>query len=232
MEPVLIDNWESNNGITLGSGAKEGLMRYAHLVHSWNRKKNITGYNTLDEIVSGLLLKSIDPLLRHNVPRGTFLFDLGSGSGSPGIPIALILKGSRMVLIESNQRKATFISRAVDELELKNCSVVCARGEDVARMDEYRQKGDWVFSRAFGPLFITMEIGTPLLKTGGYLYVYGNEKRLEQTERYAEHMENLGLSLEELAGREKEIVFKKDFPSHHKYPRRYAVMKRDAGCID
>ncbi len=231
MELTLIDDWERTNRFSLREETRISLVRYSHLIYAENKKHNITGFRTVDEIISNLLLKSIDPLVRHNVPRGTLLFDLGSGSGSPGIPIALVLEESRMVLIESNRKKAEFIARVLSDLGMNNCTVLCSRGEDVARMMEYRERGDWVFSRAFGPLFTVIELGAPLLRTGGFLYVYGNDEYNTRMNRFFIHMKNLGLSLECREGEVDEVLFRKASKTDERYPRRYAVIKREASCM-
>jgi 16S rRNA G527 N7-methylase RsmG len=55
--------------------------------------------------------------------------DLGAGAGFPGLPLAIALPGSRLWLVESNERKCQFLQRAVAECELDNVEVVRERVE-------------------------------------------------------------------------------------------------------
>lgn len=57
--------------------------------------------------------------------------DIGSGAGLPGIPLAVLRPDLQMVLVESLQRRATFLELAVDELGLADrVTVVRGRAED------------------------------------------------------------------------------------------------------
>ncbi len=58
------------------------------------------------------------------------LIDLGSGAGFPGIPIKLWVPQLNVTLIESRQRKATFLREVIRTLQLTGISVFCGRGED------------------------------------------------------------------------------------------------------
>jgi 16S rRNA (guanine527-N7)-methyltransferase len=79
---------------------------------------------------------------------GKYIIDVGSGSGLPGIPLALALPGSSVTLLESNNKKSTFLKQAVIELALANVDVVHARVEAW----NVPQAFDVVISRAFSDL--------------------------------------------------------------------------------
>lgn len=96
------------------------------------------------------VLDSLSPLSLFERPPASAL-DIGSGAGFPGIPLAIAWPTTTVVLLESREKKAGFLERAVRELGLKNVRVVCARLED--------EGGDWrvgptesVFVRAVGDL--------------------------------------------------------------------------------
>ncbi|MDE0717983.1 MAG: class I SAM-dependent methyltransferase, partial [Rhodospirillaceae bacterium] len=98
------------------------LAAYVELLQRWNARLNLTA---LDDSDHGLDRLVIEPLAaaRH-VPRATLnVIDIGSGSGSPAIPLRIALGGTRLVLVEARQRKAAFLREAVRRLELADCTV-------------------------------------------------------------------------------------------------------------
>lgn len=94
--------------------------------------------------------------------------DLGSGGGLPGLPLALTFADCRWLLVESMARRATFLRRAVEMLDLGDrVDVVEARAEVVGRSPTARGIFDLVVARSFGPPGVVAECAAPLLRVGG-----------------------------------------------------------------
>lgn len=93
-------------------------------------------------------------------------YDLGSGAGLPGIPLAIAEPELRVTLVEARRNRAAFLELAVDELALPNVSVFVGRAEDlIARVD-------LVAARAFTDAPGCWRIAEPLLKPGGRLLYF------------------------------------------------------------
>lgn len=117
------------------------LAAYVELLQRWNARLNLTA---LDDSDHGLDRLVIEPLAaaRH-VPRATVnLIDIGSGSGSPAIPLRIALAGARLVMVEVRQRKAAFLREAVRRLELADCTVEAGRFETLASRPDLQQAFD------------------------------------------------------------------------------------------
>ena len=85
VEQRLVRSWAERSGVRLPESAPELLARYAAMVVEANERHNLTGCSTMPEALETLVLGSLAPLIRLDVPRGTRYADIGSGSGVPEI---------------------------------------------------------------------------------------------------------------------------------------------------
>lgn len=223
----------------LNSDQIEKLMQYALYLSAENLKYNLTGHKTIEDILENLIGGSLLPLPLLNVPRGTYFADLGTGAGIPGIPLSICLEDSKSVLFDSNAKKIRFIEEFCRMYKINNVRGVSCRIEEAGKDRQLRESFDWVFSRAMADLYIISEMASPLLKTGGYLYLYSRDLELTENIIVRKHLEELGLELcckteENSKGIKNEtegILLKKIFPCGEKFPRRYAAIKRDRDRI-
>ena len=127
---LLIPFLENN---ALDAARLELLRTYLDLLLRWNSKMNLTAVRDPEQIVLRHFGESLFAA-RHSFPDSVpaSVIDVGSGAGFPGIPIKIWNDQAEMTLIESNQRKATFLRELVRALELKQVSIQSARAETVA----------------------------------------------------------------------------------------------------
>lgn len=109
-------------------------------------------------------------LLAPRLPPGP-LFDVGSGGGAPGLPIAIVDPQRQVVLIESRRRKADYLQATVTALALPNVRVIHARAEVVARGPD-RQTAAAAIARAVAPLPAALELLLPLLAVQGWATLF------------------------------------------------------------
>ena len=102
----------------------------------------------------------------------TTLIDVGSGGGSPGVPLA-VETGIPAVLLEARERKAEFLRSVVERLGI-DCEVVSARSEDHAR-GVGRDAYDMALARALAPPPVAVELCLPLVRPGGWLVLWTAE---------------------------------------------------------
>ena len=91
------------------------------------------------------------------------LLDVGSGAGLPGIPLAICLPALHVTVMDSNQKKASFMRQAKAELGLDNLEVVCGRVEDYQPEAPF----DVITSRAFSELVLFVKLTRHLGTEGG-----------------------------------------------------------------
>jgi len=118
------------------------LERHYELLLHWNKRLNLTRIVELEDAVRLHYCESL--LLAQNLPPGTLaIADLGSGAGFPGIPVAVLRPEARVVLVESDSRKAVFLREASRELHNSEVAMM--------RLEACRRHFDWVVSRAVAP---------------------------------------------------------------------------------
>jgi 16S rRNA (guanine527-N7)-methyltransferase len=106
------------------------LAAFLELLFRWNRKINLTSLRDTDDAIDRLLIEPL-AVLRHVPPGSGRLFDLGSGGGSPAIPLALARPDVDLMMVETKARKAAFLREAVRVLELPRALVETARYQDL-----------------------------------------------------------------------------------------------------
>lgn len=224
-------------GVIIDDTVAVALARFGMQVLRENSQFNLTGYKNINDILKRLIAESIIPLEKVNVPRGTVFCDLGTGAGVPGVPLAVLRQDMQAVLVDSSAKKCDFIDRIYAELGLDNAVAVNARAEEVGRDPQYREVFGLVVSRAMGSPYIVIETGGPLVSPGGLLYIYSLLFPEELHPECVLHARELGLEAvqsadyERFGVRKEGLLFIKKRSVPEKYPRRFAVIKREAGRI-
>lgn len=134
--------------IFLSDELTEGLLAYYELLSRWNRKINLTALDDPDQAIDRLLLEPV-VAVRHlsDVPVLRQM-DVGSGGGSPAIPMKLAAPHLSMRMVESKARKSAFLREAVRQLNLENTYIETARYEELLARPELHEAADVVSVRA------------------------------------------------------------------------------------
>jgi len=121
-------------GVAIAPDMVDRLETYLLLLARWNERVNLTALPVdvpTDQTIDRLL---IEPLAAARYVDKTWSpwFDVGSGGGSPAIPLKLAKPHLHLTMVESKARKAAFLREAVRELVLADSTVETARFEDLA----------------------------------------------------------------------------------------------------
>ena len=209
-------------GIDLAPPQYALLERYVALVLSWRDRLNLTGVQTEAEAARVLVVDAL-ACLPHLPDRGTVV-DLGSGSGTPGVPIAVARPAVHVLLVEASRKKAGFLGVVLRALGLANADVVHARAEALGRNPAHRERYDAATARAVASLPVLAELALPLVRVGG-LAVFPKGPHAEGEMRAAAGaLRLLGGAAETRAFGM--IVVRKVAPTPSPYPRRPGVPGR------
>jgi 16S rRNA (guanine527-N7)-methyltransferase len=109
------------------------LAAYLEILHRWNARMNLTAIREPEQIVTrhfGESLFAAQQLFPGSPEPEAALLDIGSGAGFPGLPIKIWAPDVSAILLESQNKKATFLKEVIRALELKDISVATTRAED------------------------------------------------------------------------------------------------------
>ncbi|MEM1272559.1 MAG: 16S rRNA (guanine(527)-N(7))-methyltransferase RsmG [Pseudomonadota bacterium] len=164
-----------------GRVSRETLKRldlYANTVKKWQKAINLVGSDTLSSIFNRHIMDSLQILELSRAAPSRWV-DLGSGGGFPGLVCAIVgperFPACAFTLIESDQRKATFLSEAARITEAE-ATVLNARIENCPP-----QNADIVSARALAPLDQLCALASPHLASAGCaLFLKGRNHKEEQ----------------------------------------------------
>jgi 16S rRNA (guanine527-N7)-methyltransferase len=180
-------------GISVSTEVISGLEAYFDLLQKWNRKVSLTSLpvETLgDEAIDRLL---IEPLVASKyVGRAASVIDIGTGGGSPAIPMKVASPEIAMRMVESKTRKAAFLREVVRQLGLTRTHVEGSRFEALLARPELHESADVVTMRAVRAERKTLMGLQAFLKPGGFLFVFGTGSGDEEPAL----VNHLGLSLQ------------------------------------
>jgi 16S rRNA (guanine527-N7)-methyltransferase len=148
MDAALLRQRAQALAIDVAPPLADRLLDYLDLLWKWNRKINLTAITEPAAAIDRLLLEPV-AAARH-LPRGGSLADLGSGGGSPALPLALAMGASKLLMVESRSRKAAFLREAARVREVP-AIVEAASFEAVREKPEYRGWANVISMRAVRP---------------------------------------------------------------------------------
>jgi 16S rRNA (guanine527-N7)-methyltransferase len=151
--------------------------------------------------------------------------DVGSGGGSPGIPVALMRQELRVDLLESQRRKCDFLEQAARELA--NVSVVCARAEEHGR-GAGRDAYGTALAQALAPVPVALEWCLPLVRAGGRVILLAGEVDLDAAAAVSEAVGGGPPALVALPGSERRglLVVPKVDATPERFPRRPGAARK------
>jgi 16S rRNA (guanine527-N7)-methyltransferase len=161
---------------------------YIDLLKRWNARVNLTAIRQEEEIVTRHFGESLF-MARHLFPKpeaeinaGLRGLDIGSGAGFPGLPLKIWAPQIQLTLIESNHKKAAFLSEVSRALTLTDVNVITGRAEVLAR-NQSIPRASVVTLRAVEHFEAIMAPAMSLLAPGGVLALLVGAAQLKHLEQ-------------------------------------------------
>ena len=173
------------------------LETYASLLVEWNQKMNLTAITSPDGIAVLHFADSLTLLSALSLKGNEKLLDVGTGAGFPAIPLKVFCPHLSLTMMDSLNKRLTFLNHVLDQLGL-TAKVVHARAEEAARQKEFRQQYDVVTARAVASLQILAEYCLPYVKKGGIFAAMKGPSYMEELEAAKKAVSVLGGTMEKV----------------------------------
>lgn len=212
-------------GITLTDEQISRFDTLSELLVEQNKTMNLTAITDPDGIAVKHFADSISVLTAAEIPNGARVLDVGTGAGFPGIPLLIMRPDLDLTMIDSTAKKLKYVENTVNELGLI-AATLHTRAEEAGQSKEYREKFDFVCSRAVAALNVLCEYCLPFVKQNGLFIAMKGAKAQEEIDGAKAAIKLLGgkiiaeksFSLSD-GGERTLVVIKKISQIPPKYPR-------------
>ncbi len=195
-----------SEGIGLSSLQQNKLLIYHKALVSYAAKHNIISKKDIAHIVGKHFISSFYFVkeIGKSINQQNQILDLGSGAGFPGIILAICFADNRVTMVDSTRKKALFLKRVIEEIEVE-AVIINDRIENYLKRTD--QKFDFITARALASINTLVELTRPLLnesvlhtiKGDDFLFeIYKREKEIKITpveinqswRKYTEYLNN------------------------------------------
>jgi len=222
-----LENAFNSIGKELTEEQKEKFYKYYTFLVEWNNKMNLTAITDMEGVIYKHFLDSLSivKVAGLNNLVSAKIIDIGTGAGFPGIPLKIVFPDTEVLLLDSLNKRITFLNEVIGQLGLEKISCIHGRAEEFSRKAEYREQYDIAVSRAVARLNSLCELCIPFVKSGGNFVSYKASKAYEEIEEAKNAISLLGgkleVSTELILNKEERVLvnIKKIKATPTKYPR-------------
>jgi 16S rRNA (guanine527-N7)-methyltransferase len=218
-------------GIVLSETQLNQFDVYFNELVSWNEKMNLTGITERDQVYTKHFYDSLSLSFFMDMKKVKTLADIGSGAGFPGIPLKICFPDLQLTIIDSLNKRITFLKNIVEKLNLTGVELIHGRAEEWGQKQGYRDHYDLVTARAVAKLALLNEWCLPFVRVEGtFAAMKGSDPTDEikeasysfkQLKGKLSKVEQFTLPVEEA---ERHIIFvEKRAATPQKYPRSAGV---------
>lgn len=197
--------------------------KYYNMIIEWNEKFNLTAITDEDEVIEKHFVDSVLPY--EILPQNAKIIDIGAGAGFPSIPLKIVRPDLNFLLIDSVNKKITFITEVISNLDLSGIIALHTRIEDLAINPAYRETFDICVSRAVARLNTLAEYSLPFVKIGGKMIAYKSKQIEDEMFEARKAIKLFGGEIKEVSinnlenGDRNVLVIEKVTATPEKFPR-------------
>ncbi len=211
-------------GIEISQENAKQFYKYMKLLLEWNEKMNLTAITDPEEIILKHFVDSLT--IMPYLSNANTILDVGTGAGFPGLPLKILEDNKEFTLLDSLNKRITFLQNVISELELKNVQAIHGRAEEY--ISQKRESYDIVTSRAVAKLNVLIEYMLPFVKVGGRcicMKSFEIEGELKEAKKAIEILGGIIEKVDEITLpttdiKRKIVIIKKIKNTPNKYPRK------------
>lgn len=231
----ILKQASDNESLDFTEDKYDKFIRYKELIKEWNEKVNLTAITEDSEIIKKHFIDSIKVFKFQELKNAKKVIDIGTGGGFPGIPMKIINPSSKVVLLDSLNKRINFLNEVIKELKLNDIETIHGRAEDFAQENKYRERFDVAVSRAVANLTVLTEFCLPFVKIGGCFVAMKGPAIDEEMKEAKNAIKILGGEVEEILKVDIEgsdlnhnlVIIRKLKETPKKYPRKAGMVTKN-----
>ncbi|WP_028784474.1 16S rRNA (guanine(527)-N(7))-methyltransferase RsmG [Thalassobacillus devorans] len=154
-------------GIELNEKQQRQFEQYFEILVEWNEKMNLTAITDEEGVYLKHFYDSITAAFYHDFTKPLQICDVGAGAGFPSLPLKIVFPHLKVTIVDSLQKRITFLNHLAHELELSDVAFYHDRAENFGKKSKFRESYDIVMARAVARLSVLSELCLPLTQKGG-----------------------------------------------------------------
>lgn len=158
----------AEKGIELSEEQMEQYNSYYRTLTEWNQKMNLTAITEKNEVYLKHFYDSVSVAFYHDFNKPLNIVDVGAGAGFPSIPLKIAFPDLHVTIVDSLNKRITFLNELASILNLKGVAFIHDRAELFGKNKSHREKYDIAMARAVARLPVLSELCLPLVKKEGY----------------------------------------------------------------
>jgi 16S rRNA (guanine527-N7)-methyltransferase len=167
MNPEQFKASLAEKGITLTDCQMEQFEIYFRTLVEWNEKMNLTAITEKEEVYLKHFYDSVSAAFYFKFDSQLNLCDVGAGAGFPSIPLKIVFPKLHVTIVDSLNKRITFLEHLAKELKLENVTFIHDRAETFGQNKQHREQYEVVMARAVARLSVLSELCLPLASVGG-----------------------------------------------------------------
>lgn len=227
----FLENAAKEAGFELSKEKVSLFEIYYNELVEYNQKVNLTAITEPHAVSITHFVDSLT-LLKANLPQNAKVADIGAGAGFPSVPTLIFRPDLKLTLIDSLNKRITFLKHLSDKLGL-DFNAEHLRAEEAGRRADLRESYDVVCARGVAKIYLLCEYCLPLVKKGGMLVCMKGPEPSEEIAEAKKAIAELGgslldvltFSLPDGSGRSL-VIIKKTSTTPNKYPRQSAKISK------
>ena len=234
-----IKYYSDKMNINLSDSQLDQFSRYMDMVIETNKVMNLTAITDPEEFALKHLADSLSLIAYvdsyKSLPDSSIsIIDVGTGAGFPGIPLKIACPDIKLTLLDSLNKRITFLENVISELKLSDVTAIHARAEEGARNPKLRDSFDLVVSRAVAGMNILVEYCLPYARIGGSFVSYKSGEWQDEVKNAENAVRTLGGRLSDVVEspladsniKRSFIIINKEKKTPKAYPRKPGTAKK------
>jgi 16S rRNA (guanine527-N7)-methyltransferase len=234
MDTSLFTTMLEEKGISLSPTQLNQFETYYKLLVEWNEKMNLTAITEKPEVYLKHFFDSVSAAFYFDFSKEASICDVGAGAGFPSIPLKICFPHLKISIVDSLQKRITFLEELSRALQLENMTFYHDRAETFGQKVDIRESFDIVMARAVARMSVLSELCLPLVKVDGVFIAMKAASVAEELEDAMKAIATLGGQVRDvhhfLLPIEKSdrniVIIDKKKPTPKKYPRKPGTPNR------